>query len=70
MDNKHMEKAIIVYVAIAEPHKIKNRESALTDSLKELNDHLADGWSVKQSYPMGGGSEIAACSLVIMEQIR
>jgi len=61
-----MEKAIIVYVSVIDAYKTRKRPEALTDALSELNAHLADGWSVKQSSPLGTGSEAAACSLVIL----
>jgi hypothetical protein len=63
-----MEKAIIVYVSVIDAYKTKKRPDALCDALQELNEHLANGWSVKQSSPMGTGSEAAACNLVILEK--
>jgi len=63
-----MEKAIIVYISVIDAYKTKRRPEAITDALKELNEHLADGWSVKQSSPLGTGSEAAACNLVILEK--
>ena len=63
-----MEKAIIVYVDVIDAGKVKRRPDVLADALKELNDCLADGWTVKQSSPMGTGSEVAACNLVILEK--
>lgn len=63
-----MEKAIIVYVSVTDAYKAKRRPEVLTDSLKELNNHLASGWSVKQSSPLSTGSEIAACNLVVLEK--
>ncbi len=63
-----MEKAIIVYVSVIDAYKTKKRPEALNDALQELNEHLASGWSVKQSSPLGTGSEAAACNLVILEK--
>jgi hypothetical protein len=63
-----MEKAIIVYVSVIDAYKTKKRPEALTDALKELDEHLAHGWTVKQASPLGTGSEAAACSLVILEK--
>jgi hypothetical protein len=63
-----MEKAIIVYFSLVDAYREKKRPDAVADALKELNDHLADGWSVRQSYPMGTGSEASACNLVILEK--
>jgi hypothetical protein len=63
-----MEKAIIVYVDVIDAGKAKRRPDVLANALKELNDCLADGWAVKQSSPMGTGSEITACNLVILEK--
>ncbi len=63
-----MEKAIIVYISVIDAYKTKRRPEALADALKELNEHLANGWSVKQSSPLGTGSEAAACNLVILEK--
>jgi hypothetical protein len=63
-----MEKAIIVYVSIVDAYKEKRRPDVLSNALKELSDCLADGWTVKQSSPMGTGSEAAACNLVILEK--
>ena len=63
-----MEKAIIVYVDVIDAGKAKRRPDVLADALTELNDCLADGWAVKQSSPMGTGSEMAACNLVILEK--
>lgn len=63
-----MEKAIIVYLSTIEAYREKKRPEACDSALKELNDHLVDGWSVKQSFAMGTGSETSACSLVILEK--
>jgi hypothetical protein len=63
-----MEKAIIVYVSLIDAYKTKKRPDVVSEALKELNEHLADGWSVKHSPPLGTGSEAAACSLVILEK--
>ena len=63
-----MEKAIIVYLSVIDAYREKRRPDAVADALKELNEHLANGWSVKQSYPMGTGSETSACNLVILEK--
>ena len=63
-----MEKAIIVYVSVVDAYKAKRRPDVVTEALKELNDHLANGWSVKHSSPLGTGSEAAACNLVILEK--
>jgi hypothetical protein len=63
-----MQKAIIVYVSISDAYKPKNRPDILNDSLRELNDYLANGWSVKQSSPLGTGSQVAACNLVVIEK--
>ncbi len=63
-----MEKAIIVFVSVIDAYKAKKRPEVLTDALKELNGHLADGWSVRQASPLGTGSEAAACSLVVLEK--
>ena len=63
-----MEKSIIVYVSLIDAYKTKNRPDVLSEALKELNEHLADGWSVKDSSSLGTGSEAAACNLVILEK--
>lgn len=63
-----MEKAIIVYVPVIDAYKAKKRPDVLVDALKELNDCLADGWSVKQSSALGTGSEAVACNLVVLEK--
>ncbi len=63
-----MEKAIIVYVSVIDAYKTKKRPDVVSEALKELNDHLANGWSVKHSSPLGTGSEAAACNLVILEK--
>lgn len=63
-----MQKAIVVYVSISDAYKPKNRPDVLNESLRELNDQLADGWSARQSSPLGTGSEVAACNLVILEK--
>lgn len=63
-----MEKAIVVYVPVIDACKAKRRPEVLAESLTKLNDLLADGWSVKQSSPLGTGSEAAACNLVILQK--
>jgi hypothetical protein len=63
-----MEKAIIVYVSVVDAYKEKRRPDVFADALKELDACLADGWTVKQSSPMGTGSEAVACNLVILER--
>ena len=63
-----MEKAIIVYVSTTDAYKAKKRPEVLSESLKELNEHLANGWSVKQTSPLGTGAEFAACNLVVLEK--
>ena len=63
-----MQKAIIVYLCINDTYKPKNRPNAISDSLTELNEHLANGWSVTECTPMGTGSDFAACNLVILEK--
>ncbi len=62
-----MEKAIIVLLDL---NKAAIRGDQSTgDALKELNDHLKQGWSVKQSYAMGGtGHTVISASLVILEK--
>jgi hypothetical protein len=62
-----MEKAIIVLLDLnaAALHRDQNT----SETLKELNDHLSQGWSVKQSFAMGGTGHIAfSASLVILEK--
>lgn len=63
-----MQKAIIVYVSVIDAYKTKKRPEVVDEALRELNEYLAGGWSVKQVSPMGTGSEAAACSLVILEK--
>ena len=63
-----MEKAIIVYVSVIDAYKTKKRPDVVSEALNELNDHLANGWSVKHSSPLGTGSVAAACNLVILEK--
>jgi hypothetical protein len=64
-----MEKAIIVYVSVIDAYKTRKKgPDVVSEALKELNEHLADGWSVKHSSPLGTGSEAAACNLVILQK--
>jgi hypothetical protein len=63
-----MEKAIIVYVSVVDAYKTKKRPHVVTEALKELNEHLANGWSVKHASPLGTGSQAAAGNLVILEK--
>jgi hypothetical protein len=63
-----MEKSIIVSIdtirAIDPKHRVETKGAAV----EALNQLLNDGWSVKQSYPMGSGSHYAAMSLVILQK--
>jgi hypothetical protein len=62
-----MEKAIIVVLDVAKA--VKKKEEAQSDALEELNKHLAEGWSVKQSFAMGGtGHDLISASLVILQK--
>jgi hypothetical protein len=61
-----MEKAIVVVVDLAQP--VKKRDAAITESLVELNQHLADGWRVKNSSGMSGTAHLLAANLVILER--
>jgi hypothetical protein len=62
-----MEKAIIVLVDM---NKAAMRgDQHTSDALKELNDYLSQGWSVKKSCAMGGTGHMAiSSSLVILEK--
>lgn len=61
------EKAIIVVFEVLE--SMKKPDVARAKALDELNQHLDDGWRVKQSFGMGGaGNTIFSTSLVILER--
>ena len=61
-----MEKAIVVVLYVPKAHSKKNKER--TESLEELNQHLAEGWRVKHSFAMGGTDSMFAASLVILDR--
>ncbi len=62
-----MEKAIIVVLDVA--MSVKRRDEASAEALVELNQCLADGWTVKHSFAMGGtGHSLVSASLVILEK--
>ena len=61
-----MEKAVIVSVNLVKGHQEKEYENAL----KELNEHLAQGWSVKTTGPMSGTALARSCGLVILEKTK
>ena len=63
-----MNKAIIVYVSTIDAYKAKKRTEVLAEALTELNEHLANGWSVEHSSPLGTGSEVSACNLVVLKK--
>jgi hypothetical protein len=63
-----MKKAIIIYVSTVDAYKAKKRPEVLAEALTELNEHLANGWSVEHSSPLGTGSEVSACNLVVLKK--
>jgi hypothetical protein len=63
-----MKKAIIVYISTVDAYKAKKRTEVLAEALIELNEHLANGWSVEHASPLGTGSEVSACSLVVLKK--
>lgn len=63
-----MRKAIIVAIDLSELNGSK-REKQSNDALRELNQHLADGWNVVHSFPMSGtGHTYFSASVVILEK--
>ena len=63
-----MKKAIIVYLSVSDAYRPKKRPDVVNEALKELNEHLAEGWSVEHSSPLGTGNEFIGCNLVILEK--
>ena len=64
-----MEKAIIVLLDLNKA-MMRGGDQSTVEALKDLNDHLNQGWKVKQSFAMGGtGHMVVSASLVILEQI-
>ncbi len=61
-----MEKAIVVVLDLAKT--IKKRTEASTEAVDELNQHLRDGWRVKQVAPTSGTDHFMSASLVILER--
>jgi hypothetical protein len=63
-----MEKAIIVLLDLNKA-AVRDGDQYTSDALKDLNGHLSQGWSVKQSFAMGGtGNAAFSSSLVILEK--
>ena len=63
-----MEKAIIVLLDLNKA-AIHGGVQYTVEALKDLNDHLSQGWSVKQSFAMGGTGHMSfSSSLVILEK--
>jgi hypothetical protein len=63
-----MEKAIIVLLDLNKA-AVRAGDEYTLEALKDLNDHLSQGWSVKQSCAMGGTGHMAiSSSLVILEK--
>jgi hypothetical protein len=63
-----MEKAIIVLLDVQKAGG-RGGDEYTSEALKELNEHLRQGWSVKQSFAMGGTAHILfSASLVILEK--
>ena len=68
MKGDSMEKEIVVILDMNKAGLGKD-ECYREEALRELNEHLNQGWSVKHSYGMGGTSNILfAASLVILEK--
>lgn len=64
-----MEKAIVVVLYALEAHHKRHKKSnERSESLEELNQHLAEGWRVKHSFAMGGTASHFASSLVILDR--
>ena len=61
-----MEKAIVVVLNVLKA--IGKAGEAGSEALAELNQHLDDGWRVKQSCAMGGTDHTQSASLVILER--
>jgi hypothetical protein len=63
-----MEKAIIVLLDLNKA-AMRGGDQYTSEALKDLNDHLSHGWSVRQSFAMGGtGHTAISSSLVILEK--
>jgi hypothetical protein len=63
-----MERAIIVVLNVNKAG-VSGGELHTAESLKELNDLLSQGWTVKQSSAMGGTANLIFSScLVILEK--
>jgi hypothetical protein len=63
-----MEKAVVVVLDVNRAIS-RDGDKCRIEALKELNDHLSQGWSVKQCAAMGGtGNLVVSSSLVILEK--
>ena len=63
-----MRKAIVVSLDV---NALCGRKAAQEseEALRELNQHLAEGWNVIHSFPMSGtGNIIRSASVVILEK--
>ena len=62
-----MERAIVVVLYVLEAHHKRHKKSnERSESLAELNQHLAEGWRVEDSFAMAGTDSHYAASLVIL----
>ncbi len=62
-----MQKALVVRYNLQVGNT--QHDSEQLKAVAELNQYLADGWSVKYAYPMSGHSyNLGAVSLVVIEK--
>jgi hypothetical protein len=62
-----MKKAIVIDLALSSLGSRKG-EQMKEASLSELNQHLAEGWTVLHSFPMSGTQSYYSATVVILER--
>ena len=63
-----MRKAIVVALDIS-AFSGRKKDKAAEEAIEELNQYLADGWTVGHSFPMSGtGNTMLSASVVILEK--
>ena len=63
-----MEKAIIVTYDLRSAHNEKSRKASEELALKDVNEHIMNGWKIRLIAPMSGTSGIFSSAIVVLEK--